>query len=115
MTEQQVLALIAGEMRKVADTIEASAHCWDAASKEENHPMPQFRDAKIVASNALMDAACEIRKAFPVPTAPPPAAESEEEVVERVADAIRLAELKGRDFDDIARAAIAAVKGGGGE
>ena len=88
--EQQVLALIAGEMRRLANSVGTG-------------------------TNHRASIAHAILSTFPVPTAPPPAAESEEEVVERVADAIRLAELKGRDFDDIARAAIAAVKGGGGE
>jgi len=96
--EQQVLALIAGEMRR-----------FSAALKDEHV------HCAVPIQNTLWNIHCQLECTFPVPTAPPPAAESEEEVVERVADAIRLAELKGRDFDDIARAAIAAVKGGGGE
>lgn len=93
MTEQQVLALIAGEQRRLAHAL-------------------MMEDSN--AQGPMWGMSVMLKHVFPVPTAPPPAAESEE-VVERVADAIRLAELKGRDFDDIARAAIAAVKGGGGE
>jgi len=94
MTEQQVLALIAGEMRRLGLELNRV--------KQENEGC----QGPTIGTTVI--------KTFPIPAAPPPAAESEE-VVERVADAIRLAELKGRDFDDIARAAIAAVKGGGGE
>jgi len=95
MTEQQVLALIAGEMRRLGLELNRV--------KQENEGC----QGPTIGTTVI--------KTFLIPTAPPPAAESEEEVVERVATAIRVAELKGRDFDDIARAAIAAVKGGGGE
>ena len=92
MTEQQVLALIAGEMRRLANSVGTG-------------------------TNHRASIAHAILSTFPVPTAPPPAAESEEEVVERVAKAIKADYFSAghTGWDSYARAAIAAVKGGGGE
>lgn len=81
MTKQQVLDLIAGEVSRIADIIAESARRWDAAANEKDHPMPQFRDAKIVAANALMDVANEIRATFSVPADPQPAAESDDAIL----------------------------------
>lgn len=100
MTEQQVLALIAGEMRR-----------FSAALKDEHV------HCAVPIQNTLWNIHCQLECTFPVPTAPPPAAESEEEVVERVAKAIKADYFSAghTGWDSYARAAIAAVKGGGGE
>ena len=100
--EQQVLALIAGEMRRLANSVGTG-------------------------TNHRASIAHAILSTFPVPTAPPPAAESEDEVVERVAEALWTcgyptrhgwegeAESVKADYRKLARTALAAVKGGGGE
>mgnify|MGYP006935490932 CR=1 FL=1 len=102
MTEQQVLALIAGEMRRLGLELNRV--------KQENEGC----QGPTIGTTVI--------KTFPIPAAPPPAAESEE-VVERVKAAIIEAYCRpnaygsdgDRDWRNAAIAAIAAVKGGGGE